>query len=193
VVPGSDTAKVVAEQQTHTRPYLLFLGDRVMIGPWDIPDDSLLHVTLNTGHTASIPRSFVKQQTVDILRPLVRAGGGPVPNMPFTFFLVEHAEGAATISVRYGREGRGFGIIAGTICERQSNDWWKHLLHTARAAGVSRGLAPPSSTPWLGVVIVPSPVLAIMSPDEVATLAGLENSIAWTWLRRHEADDRHNP
>ena len=49
-------------------------------------------------------------------------------------------------------------------------------------------LQEPNSTPWLGIVILPSPAVGIMSPDEAQCLANVENSVAWSWLRRYEAD-----
>jgi hypothetical protein len=39
-----------------------------------VADDMLTHVTINTAHSASIPRDFIRQNTRDILTPLVCAG-----------------------------------------------------------------------------------------------------------------------
>ena len=188
VVPGSDTAKVIADQLSHDRPYLLTLGDKIVIGPWDLSDPFLVHVTLNTGHSASIPRDFVTQETLSVLGPLVRGGGGRIPNMPFEFSIVEY-DGAATLDVQYICEGRAIPVIVGTVCEKRSEEWWKHLLRTAKDASVERELAEPLSTPWLGIVILPSPALILMSPHDTECLGGLENSVAWTWLRRQEAGE----
>ena len=42
IVPGSGTTKTAAEQLKHDEPYLLqFLGDKIMISPWDMPDETL--------------------------------------------------------------------------------------------------------------------------------------------------------
>jgi hypothetical protein len=118
---------------------------------------------------------------------LFTSSGGRVPNMPFAFTIVDHSEGAATFDIRYFRDGKIFPIVVGTVCERRSHDWWEHLLRTASTAGITRRVAKPRVTPWLGVVLVPSLAQVIMSSDEAMCLAGLENAIAWTWLRRHEA------
>jgi hypothetical protein len=148
--------------------------------------DSLIHVTVDTGHSLPIPRDFVRQKTRDILAPLVAAGGGQVPNMPFEFSLVEQPSGAATVDFRYVVDGVPFPVVVGTICYDQSEKWWKHLLRTATRAGVAAKLAKPKSTPWLGVVRLLSPLWLCMSPDEEGFLGGLENWVAWTWLRMRE-------
>jgi len=170
IVPGSDTVKIAAEQLKHDEPYLLqLLGNKIVISSWDSADEPLAHITMNTGHSASIPRAFVTQETLDILGPLVRAGGGRVPNMPFEFSIVEH-DGAATLDIRYIRDGHVVPVIVGTVCEKRSDEWGKHLLRTASGAGVDREIAKPSSTPWLGIVIIPSLALDIMPPDEAQYL-----------------------
>ena len=55
------------------------------------------------------------QETLDILGPLVKSGGGRVPNMPFEFTIGEH-DGAATLDIRYIGEGHVIPIILGTVC-----------------------------------------------------------------------------
>jgi len=149
-------------------------------------NDTLIHVTINTAHSVAIPRDFVRRETCDILAPLVSAGGGRVPNMPFEFTLVERPSGAATVDFRYVRDGHVLPVVVGTVCQERSKKWWEHLLRTARRAGVARNVARPC-TPWLGVVLLPAPALGIMSSEELGCLGGLENWVAWTWLRMREA------
>ena len=40
----------------------------------------MTHLTLNTGDAVDQPRSSVDNIAVEILRPLVISGGGPIPN-----------------------------------------------------------------------------------------------------------------
>jgi hypothetical protein len=183
VVPGSQTARTVAEQLAHDKPYLISLGDEVMISSWDLPDEELLHITFDTQHCASISQTFVWDKTIRVLAPLVQAGGGRIPNTPFAFSIREH-DGAATIDFQYVIGGQRFAVVVGTVCERRSREWWEHLLHTAHNAGFRRDVAEPSATPWLGVVLLPG--VEVPSAAESHLLCGLENWVAWTWLRRHE-------
>jgi hypothetical protein len=151
------------------------------------PNDTLEHVTINTGHSVAIPRDFVKQKTRDILAPLVMAGGGRLPNLPFEFSVVEQVFGAGTVDFRYVCGEEVLPVVVGTICEKRSEEWWKHLLRTAKGAGVEQNVARPRSTPWLGVVLLPSPAWLVMSADEQGFLGSLENWVAWTWLGMREA------
>jgi hypothetical protein len=150
------------------------------------PDDTLIHVTINTAHSVAIPRDFVRQETRDILAPLVMAGGGRLSNLPFEFSVMDQVIGAATVDFRYVCGENVIPVVVGTICDKRSEEWWKHLLRTAKGAGVVQSVARPRSTPWLGVVLLPSSAWSIMSAEEQGFLGSLENWVAWTWLGMRE-------
>jgi len=144
---------------------------------------TLCHVTINTGHIASIPQTIIEPATLEAMGPLVRNGGGQLPGHPFAFHLVSLGSDAATLNVGYVHDKEYHPLVLGTICgSSDSQQCWNDLLQTARRAGIRNTAKCPSTTPWLGVILLPSPFIVMLSQSEMGFIGAMENWIAWTWL-----------
>lgn len=141
----------------------------------------MIHITLNTGHTRISPRSEVSDDIVDTLRPLVRAGGGPLPGP---------ARGYRVQIMRDGRDA-AFTILGPLVSASEPGPIVTCGLALDDATVVWRGLqrlmpdAPcqmPTTMPWLGVVILPTAALAADATD---WLGDAERCIAWTMIEEY--------
>lgn len=79
----------------------------------------LHHLPLNTGHTASTDlRAQVALRTVlPVLRPIIRAGGGPVPQVPALTIQVPTVPAGAVFSLWHGPQP----VAINTLAWNQAN------------------------------------------------------------------------
>jgi hypothetical protein len=135
---------------------------------------SILHVTLQTGHTSRSYRQDVSDTTIALLRPLVGADGDvEIP-------------GVADRRLRVTRTGRLLlaTIVAETpICTLAVADrsvgadrLWEMIHEGTRAA---TDPARPPQAPWCAARIEPG---LATSPDDASWLWDFQRCLAWTFL-----------
>lgn len=143
----------------------------------------MTHLTLNTGDAVEQPRSSVDDIAVEVLRPLVIAGGGPIPHVaPFSVRITLDA-GCAVFSVHRGAEAI---VLCGVAWEQEpAAGLWQTLesvYHklSDRPGAIAAQASPemPTTVPWLGVVILPS--LVLTARGDVGWLGDFERCLAWT-------------
>lgn len=134
------------------------------------------HYTLNTGHGRLTDRSEVSEETIELLRPVVRAGGG---RLPVGFRVVmSPGEAGGWLYTIYQRE------IPVATCglartEEQSREVWPYLVDLAERMVLPRPKRAPS-VPWLSVVVLPT--AGMIDRETLMATADLERCIAWTIL-----------
>ena len=145
---------------------------------------SIAHITLNSGDLAMVPRSYLTDHArlTEIFKSLVAVGGGAIPSVPYIeFIIVDHPEGAATISVNVN----SMECVVATLCydPSSSDKWWnklRNIYQQAVAVGIAFGLADvalrPPRTPWLGVALFNT--VTALDPETQGLLAAIEENIA---------------
>jgi len=152
----------------------------------------VIHLTLNTGHVRESPRSEVGDDIVAALLPLVRAGGGPLPQPPgySVSFSRDGRNAIYTISasVDLGQVAQPAPLVTcGLAVERPERVWsliGALAFMRAGLGGDHYGPARPATVPWLAVLIHEPAVLAA---EAMSWLGDAERCIAWTIIE----EDRH--
>jgi hypothetical protein len=152
------------------------------------------HVTLNTGHTALVPHSFLTDHPplAKMFKTLVQSGGGAVPTAPhIAIDIVPQPNVAATLSL----SAHSTPCVVGTLCydPKFSAQWWQHLWGTFRkmadvglafphplSIALADALSDAPQTPWLGVVLLNS--MISLDPEDCGLLAAVEENIAIAFL-----------
>lgn len=154
---------------------------------------SLHHLTLNTGHVHTSPRSAASAESIAYCEGLidrmialggVDGGGGdiegfggyrahgfvPVPG--FLVVIVEAQDGVRLVQ---------FAAPASqSVAGRAWPEWMAHLASEARC-----GFVPPRSPPpypWTAVMLEAGLAL---HPDAALWLGDFERCVAWAWIERH--------
>jgi hypothetical protein len=162
---------------------------------------SLFHYTINTGHGRNSPRDEVADNIIEILRPIVLAGGGNIPGTEFSLKLTK------------GRHGTMFDIdysdvpivTCGLAFTRKGvSEIWPVMVELvktirdaiARKIGISpkeaKHLLPlpsvvPQALPLLAVFL--QPIAGFLVGLSVLAMAGdLERCVAWTILDQQDTN-----
>lgn len=140
----------------------------------------MLHLTLNTGHARRSPRSEVADDVVARLRPLVAAGGGPIPGpTPGYTVRITHEGQDAIFTVSHEETPV---LTAGVAT---ANPWkvWEALLTMApiTVMTTARKVGMPAEPPWLAVVLHD-----LSRPADLHWLADFERCLAWTLMETAE-------
>ncbi|GGE01859.1 hypothetical protein GCM10011390_20870 [Aureimonas endophytica] len=150
--------------------------------------DSLVHITLNTGHRRQSPRSEATQLAVDSvaveLSRALRDGEtsillGNLTDAPPHYRLKASAVGSALLCTVFAPIGAPlvtFGIAKRSL---HSAKLWELLHKTIDHAETSAERPPP--TPWLGVRIEPTIALDLSA---MSWLGDYERIVAWAWIER---------
>ena len=152
------------------------------------PAETLLHVTLNPGHSIASPRSAVGQDAMATLAPLLPNGGQPPgPFSAFHVQIVNEAAGGAVFTVTRAREP----IVTGGVVWRPEAEAavWSGLeglyfqLNESLPALYPHGAEArkPGSLPWLAVVTLPS--LLNQARSDVGWLGDFERCLAWALIQ----------
>jgi hypothetical protein len=146
----------------------------------------LQHLTLNTGHLRSSPRSEVGVAALTALRPLVRAGGGLLPGLADFRVEIAHYDkaGAALWTVSRGPEPlatSACGWVGGPASAvwAQLEASYLKLTDTAVGRDVGAAFAPEPSLPWLATLLWPS---IVVYPASAPWLADFNRCLAWTLI-----------
>lgn len=171
-------------------------------------EQSLRHLTLNSGHLAVTARSDVLPEAREVLRPLVRAGGGELCfSMEGLHLHITHrCRGGAVFSVHLS-EGptvnvlspsgdvvtlHGYPVITcGLAWKQEAIDIVGQL--TVNATELAKKIwkqkfapSPPVDIPWLMVVLYPW--MLTLTEQQISALGDLERCIAWTIIDEAEKD-----
>lgn len=136
----------------------------------------LAHLSLNTCHMRDSPRSEVGDDIIDMLRPLVRATGGPLPRL-------------AGYVLGIDRDGRDAVYTISSVVGADDPEpvplitCWLAVEHPARVwasvPSAVAGVEMPESTPWLAVLMHPT---ALLRPEALGWLGDAERCIAWALI-----------
>ena len=139
----------------------------------------LQHLTLNTGHNRSSPRSEVADDVIDILAPFVAIGGGVLADTGWKLQMVHGpADGSCCYNIAYGEDWISTCHLAWTA--EGAEALWPIAVELARHMGGLAVAGPPDQLPWLSVVMMPQAMLA--SPVTLFEAGDLERCVAWTAL-----------
>jgi hypothetical protein len=148
---------------------------------------NLVHLTLNTGHSASQPAESIGAVVVEILRPMVKAGGGPIPGFAPFRVTITRTDGGAMFTVWRGQEPV---ITAGLAWAEAGQDevWCEVEALYLRLSDTAPGLMAasampdrPRSLPWLGVVLLPQ--MLKQRHTEIFWLGEFERLLAWVIMK----------
>jgi hypothetical protein len=151
----------------------------------------MIHLTLNTGHSVRHKPGDISPEAIAACRPLVKAGGGPIPGVAPWQVRIAHGPGGAVWSI--GRGTQPDAVFCGLASTTAGAAWvWPALERVhhdtgdamARAGVLADSLANspemPGDLPWLGVVILPG--LATSAQSDVSWLGDFERCLAFTIL-----------
>jgi hypothetical protein len=150
--------------------------------------DTLTFLTMTSGHSQPSPLSEA-QFALPALRPLVLAGGGPVPGQRAYTFQVTSIEGGAVFSVHDGALILAFCGVA--YAPAAAEQVWDNLTqaHLTTYELVVQKLGfntpdnwlaspeQPATLPWLAVTLQPG---LLLRPSAASWLADFERCVAWT-------------
>lgn len=148
----------------------------------------LHHLTLNTGHTARTDlRAQVDLRAIlPVLRPIIRAGGGPLPQVPGLTIQVPIVPAGAVFSLWHGPQP----VVLNTLAWNQASSasgWgplesiYLQIAEHPLAAALGRDLPEiPAAVPWLATVILPA--IATLDLPTIGMLGDLERCMAAVML-----------
>lgn len=158
--------------------------------------DTLVHLTLPTGHSTISPRSEVHPDTLLTLAPILGPGHHPIPGLDG--FSVMHVpvpgENAAVFTVYPpGLDALDHPLVTcGVVWHHASSEaLWDHIERLYLQVSESGGGAMlgggalaaepvmPGSVPWLAVILLPG---IIAHPDAAAWLGDFERCYAWALI-----------
>lgn len=143
-------------------------------------------LTLNTNHTARLVRPPAAAMAP--FRPVVAAGGGPIPRFSPFNCSVTKAPGGAVFSIHRGREpvtlcGCAWTGHAADQIWPELESTYLGLTDTVAHLGLERDGQPavrPATLPWLAAILLPS--IAVQTPEAMRRIGEIETLIAWTLL-----------
>jgi len=151
----------------------------------------MIHLTLNTNHATRQRVDDISPEAISACRPLVKAGGGPIPGVSPWRVQITPGNGCAVWSISRGTQPDAVLCGLAWTSEGAAQVWpaLERLLHDtgdamARAGVLADSLAHspemPGELPWLGVVILPA--LALSAQSDVSWLGDFERCLAFTIL-----------
>ena len=160
---------------------------------------ALQHLTINAGHNRTSPRDEVADSVVELLRPIIIAGGGAIAGTDFSLKLT-NGQHSTIFTINYNDVPI---VTCGLASTREGiSEVWPAMVRLVeslrdmivRKTGwspnqVKRLLplpsAEPQAPPLLAVLLFPHAGL-MAGPSVLAMAADLERCVAWTILD-HEA------
>lgn len=152
----------------------------------------LTHLSLNTGLVRLTPLAEVPAHIIDLLRPIVQHGSGPIPNTRWQCVLM-FINGGALFDIRLNE----FHIAhAGGVAwtPQASEKIWptiESLYHVVTDDMLQAGHAlpekamaqseQPAELPWLGSVLMPAGFMST-TPSDRLWMTAFERCLAWTLI-----------
>lgn len=136
------------------------------------------HYTVNTRHNRKSYRSEVSDGIVDLLKPIILDGGGPLLSTGLDI-KVDVEPGCAAFTFFED----GFPIVICGMCVDPGKKAyaWKPILETGVKLGITDLQIPPA-VPWLAAIVFPGPSNSI---ETVRMIADAERCIAWTIIENN--------
>jgi hypothetical protein len=133
---------------------------------------TIAHLTLFTGHLHHSPRSEVHRETIDLLMPYVKRGGGKIGSTGWTVRMVQ---GVASGSCGFELHYSGFWLFSCYMTWTTTADapMWDVVRELSKTT-----LDKPKSVPWLAVHAMPQ--LAAAPMQAIMAAGDLERCVAWT-------------
>lgn len=150
----------------------------------------MIHLTLNTGHSHTVPPGKVGREALRVLKPMVVKGGDLIPHFAPWRTVIARGTGCASFDIRRGKDMLVvFNVVAWT--PEGAREGWQSLektyLDTAdrfAKAGMPLDLEMPEmpeSLPWLASWIIP----ALNAPPEALHwMADFEQCLAATIIQK---------
>lgn len=155
----------------------------------------MIHLTLNTGHTMTVPHAKVRPETIRALAPMVVKRGDLIPHLAPWRTVIRRGDGYASFDIRRGKDMLvAFNLVAWNPATASTA--WEELertyLHTAEALA-SQGIPldlempeMPATIPWLATWILPT-AIANMAKQDFSWLADFEQCLAATIIEKYTA------
>lgn len=151
------------------------------------PVPVLAHVTLDTGHVSSRPRSTAREHSVALLRASLAGAAlssgslAPVPRRDgYAYLATVERAGLLVTLVRVTQHGPAPVVTFGVAVDDSYADLWA-LLHRQRNGLVPRTEpSDPPPPPWLAVRL--EPAAPSVPPADLLWMADFESTMAWAWL-----------
>ena len=141
------------------------------------------HITINTGHSYLVPLDNVSQEERDVLRYLVKAGGGAIPGCEGFFFQI-HSLDQNSCLFTVLKDGEMIVGCAFDNCPRKSSDAWVTIIRTySDINGVSLPTLKQPEGAWLADIQTDS-----LSLITATWIASFEQAVADTWRRLSPAE-----
>jgi hypothetical protein len=150
----------------------------------------MIHLTLNTGHSMTVPPDKVGREALRVLKPMVVKGGDLIPHFAPWRTVISRGEGHASFDLRRNKQDLVVLNVVAWTPEGAECAWRtleKHYLDVSDVLaqkGVSMPLElpdMPASLPWLATWILPQAMMAI-HPHELGWMADFEQCLAQTIL-----------
>lgn len=154
----------------------------------------MIHLTLNTGHSMTVPPDKVEKNTLRVLGPMVVKGGDLIPHFAPWRTVIGRSDGCASFDIRRNKtDVVVLNVVAWTpegaaevwpIIEKAHLDMADQLAK-AGALPESMAAAPemPATLPWLATWIIPTAVMAA-NPEELGWMADFEQCLAATLIHK---------
>lgn len=127
----------------------------------------LAHFTVNRGDLWMCPRSGVDERTLDMLKPIVRAGFGTVAGLSIALETHQHGgDDTETWVFTLGFEPYAPAVRC-WLSRSPNADFWQFGI-------------PEPPAPWLAVALLDE--AANITPDQLSALRDAERCVAWALL-----------
>jgi hypothetical protein len=146
------------------------------------PRSTMQHLTLDTGHSLTSPRSGVRDDVVRALKPIVAAGRGDLHGFHFR---VEQIPGGWRFGISLGKVANGADVVLCHIAAPGGSEAAWQQLQRDRDALALPGALPerPAADPWLSVSFLPAMAEIVFEcPDSLRAVGDAERCLAWTLL-----------
>jgi hypothetical protein len=139
------------------------------------------HITINTGSNFVVPNGKVWDSTVEDLKPLAIGGGGVIPAGHGQYRLLFNSEDSLACFFTIWKGKTPVLVCGFQEVGSKSDEMWEILINRCKASFAfdPKRIQKPS-TPWLGVVILPT---AFWAMNDLHWLADFEQCVAETWRR----------
>ncbi len=155
----------------------------------------MIHLTLNTGHSMTVPPGKVSKESYRVLAPMVVKGGDLIPHFTPWRTLIARGQGYASFDIRRNSSDIVVLNAVAWTHEGAATVWpmieKNHLdladqMAKAGALHESMAAAPemPDSLPWLATWILPTAVMAAR-PNELGWMADFEQCLAATIIQKY--------
>jgi hypothetical protein len=145
------------------------------------PEEGLVHLTINTGHSVTHNLSRLRSSTYESLKPLLRHRVGLIPGLPqFTVAWKTRQDNHAIVMSKCGTPVILCGLATGTC---GATELWDGLLNFNFPLSTNSTGNPtqPAATPWLAAGLLPT--VALLNPIEAQLLGSFEAFLALAIMR----------